>query len=120
MIPGVVGLALATLGAFLLIALARRDLVILVVGLPVVLITAPLFALFAFGYTRGEPTIGSFAYRKMPWGLGAFLALTGFVLAARALHLADSDDAVSLSIIASVAAAAAFGFNFFRNWRVRS
>jgi hypothetical protein len=120
MIPGVVGLALATFGAFLFIALARRDLVILVVGLPVVLITAPLFALFAFGYTRGEPTIGSFAYRKMPWGLGAFLALTGFVLAARALHLADSDDDVSLSIITSVAAAAALGFNFFRNWRVRS
>jgi len=120
MIPGVVGLALATFGAFLFIALARRDLVILVVGLPVVLITAPLFALFAFGYTRGEPTIGSFAYRKMPWGLGAFLALTGFVLAARALHLADSDDAVSLSIITSVVAAAALGFNFFRNWRVRS
>jgi hypothetical protein len=120
MIPGAVGLALATFGAFLFIALARRDLVILVVGLPVVLITAPLFALFAFGYTRGEPTIGSFAYRKMPWGLGAFLALAGFVLAARALHLTDSDDAVSLSIIAGVAAAAALGFNFFRNWRVRS
>jgi hypothetical protein len=32
----------------------------------------------------------------------------------------DSDDAVSLSIIASVAAAAALGFNFFRNSRVRS
>jgi hypothetical protein len=120
MIPGAIGLALATLGAFLFIALARRDLVILLVGLPVVLITAPLFSLFAFGYTRGEPTIGSFGYRKMPWGLGAFLGLTVFVFVARTLHLMDGDGALSVSFIAIVAAVAALGFNFFRNWRVRS
>jgi hypothetical protein len=120
MIPGAIGLALATLGAFLFIALARRDLVILLVGLPVALVTAPLFSLFAFGYTRGEPTIGSFGYRKMPWGLGVFLALTVFVFVARTLHLMDGDGALSISLIATVAAAAALGFNFFRNWRVRS
>jgi hypothetical protein len=120
MIPGAIGLALAALGAFLFIARARRDLVILLVGLPVALITAPLFSLFAFGYTRGEPTIGSFGYRKMPWGLGAFLVLTVFVFTARTFHLMDGDGALSVSLIATVAAAAALGFNFFRNWRVRS
>jgi hypothetical protein len=120
MIPGAVGLALATLGAFLFIALARNDMVVLLAGLPLVAITAPLFSLFAFGYTRGEPTIGSFAYRKMPFGLVLFLAIAVVVVVARNLHWMEGDGAVLVSSVAIPAAIVALAFNLYRNWSLRT
>jgi hypothetical protein len=119
MIPGAIGLALTVLAIFLFIALARNDLVILVIGLPIVFITAPLFSLFAFGYTRGEPTIGSFAYRKMPWGLVAFVVLAVLVRLARDNHWMSGEGALRVSTVVIVAAGLALAINLYRNWSIR-
>jgi hypothetical protein len=76
-IPAAVGLSALVLAPFLAIALEQGQPAVLVVSLPLVLWTAPLFPLFSFGYTRGQPDIGGFAYRKMPFGLIASAALAG-------------------------------------------
>jgi hypothetical protein len=82
-IPAGIGLALVTFAVFLDAAIFKQDPVIAFVGLPLVVITAPFFAMFTFGYIRGQPDVGGFAYRTMPWGLAAFLVLTILLLAAR-------------------------------------
>jgi hypothetical protein len=84
-IPAGIGNALVILAVFLDAAFFKGDPVIAFVGLPVVFVTAPFFALFAFGYIRGQPDVGGFAYRTMPWGLVGFLLLSGLVLAGRQL-----------------------------------
>jgi hypothetical protein len=76
-------MALLTFAVFMDAAFVRRDPVIAFVGLPLVFVTAPFFAMFAFGYIRGQPDVGGFAYRTMPWGLVAFLVLSVLVLAGR-------------------------------------
>jgi len=82
-IPAGIGNALVILAVFLDAAFSRSDPVIAFVSLPVVFVTAPFFAMFAFGYIRGQPDVGGFAYRTMPWGLAGFLLLSGLVLAGR-------------------------------------
>jgi hypothetical protein len=90
MIPGAVGLALAVLSIFLHLAIARSELTILVVGLPLVLVFSPAFALFAFGYLRGEATLGAYGYRTMPFAFGAFAGLAGIVLLVRSLGVTSA------------------------------
>ena len=84
-IPAGIGLALVTFAVFLDAAIVREDPVIAFVGLPMVVVTAPFYAMFTFGYIRGQPDVGGFAYRTMPWGLAAFLVLSILVLTGRQL-----------------------------------
>ena len=78
-IPAAVGLAAIVLAPFLAIALEEKQPAVVIVALPLVLWTAPLFPLFSFGYTRGQPDIGGFAYRKMPLGLIVSGVLAGAI-----------------------------------------
>src|SRR4029079_7650122 len=80
MIPAGIGNALVILAVFLDAAYFRGDPVIAFVGLPVVFVTAPFFAMFACADIRGQPYVGGFAYRMMPWGLAGFLILSTLVL----------------------------------------
>lgn len=82
-IPAGIGMALLTFAVFMDAAFVKQDPVIAFVGLPLVFVTAPFFAMFTFGYIRGQPDVGGFAYRTMPWGLVAFLVLAVLVLAGR-------------------------------------
>lgn len=82
-IPAGIGNALVILAVFVDAAYFKGDPVIAFVGLPVVFVTAPFFAMFAFGYIRGQPDVGGFAYRTMPWGFAGFLVLAVLVLAGR-------------------------------------
>jgi hypothetical protein len=82
-IPAGIGNGLVIVAVFMNGAFYMKDPVIAFVGLPLVFLTGPLFAMFAFGYIRGQPDVGGFAYRTMPYGLAAFIGLTLFVLGAR-------------------------------------
>ena len=114
MIPAALGLALTVFSIFLGLAIARRELTILVVGLPLVLVFAPTFVLFAFGYWRGEPTVGAFGYRAMPWGFGAFVALAILVLVGRKIGAPMAGDGLLLPSVIAVIVGLAFLASFYR------
>lgn len=117
MLPAAVGLALFVFAVFLHLSITRRELTILVVGLPLVLVVAPMFVLFAFGYWRGEPTIGAFGYRAMPWGFAAFAALAVAVLIGRRLGVPMLGGGLAFPLFVGAVVLLGCLASFYRAWR---
>lgn len=117
MIPGAAGLALVVFSIFLHLAIARRELTILVVGLPLALVVAPTFVLFAYGYWRGVPTIGAFGYRAMPWGFAVFLLLAIAVLVGRRFGVPMAGEGLGVPLGIGAIVALGCVASFYRAWR---
>jgi hypothetical protein len=113
MVPAGAGLALLTFAIFLDGAIYRGDPLVAVVGLPLVFVTAPFFAMFTFGYVRGQPDVGGFAYRKMPFGLAGFLGASGLVLVSRW----QGWDPSWVLYLAAVIGIISLGINLGINWQ---
>jgi hypothetical protein len=113
-IPGAFGTALLTFAVFLNVALYKAQPLIAIVGLPLVFVTAPLFAMFAFGYARGQPDVGGFAYRKMPLGLIGFVGLSLIVLGSDWLNLEPTWMLGVVGVIALVGLGINLGINLQR------
>ena len=73
--------------------------------------------LFSFGYTRGEPTIGAFGYRVMPWGFAAFLVLAGAVLVERRFRILGSGNGLAVPLLIVVVAGLVCATSLYRAWR---
>lgn len=117
MIPGAAGLALIVFSIFLHLSITRRELTILVVGLPLVLVFAPTFVLFAYGYWRGEPTIGAFGYRAMPLGFAVFVALAAAVLLGRRFGVPMAGDGLAFPLAIGAIVGLLCLASFYRAWR---